>query len=129
MGPASASEASGHTTQPEWFPAVVELLRVRGYLTLSVKIGYELVLIVSGSAGEAAVIDLSQEPTSLWTDAWAGMRQVLPRVPVIAILPAGNTDETIMPEHGAVARVVSPVDAESLVGIVEHVLQNPSYSR
>jgi len=94
-----------------------------------VKIGYELVLIVSGSAGEAAVIDLSQEPTSLWTDAWTGMRQVLPRVPVIAILPAGNADETIMPEHGAVARVVSPVDAESLVGIVEHVLQNPSYSR
>jgi DNA-binding NtrC family response regulator len=129
MASANTSENTRHASQPEWFSTVVELLRLRGHLTLSVKIGYEFVLIVSGSTGEAAVIDLSSEPTSLWTDAWTGMRQVLPRVPVVAIVPEGGADDPAIAGQVAVTSVTSPVDPEELVAVIERILEHPSYTR
>lgn len=119
------TEGTGPPHQPPWLAQVTELLRVRGYLTLPVRIGYELVLIVSGPSGEAAIIDLSNEPSSLWNDAWAGMRQVLPRVPVIAVVPREDNGQFVLDEHVPVTRMTDPVDPERLVGAVEQLLSPP----
>jgi hypothetical protein len=99
------------------------MLRARGYLTLPVRIGYEFVLIVSGSLGEAAIIDLSNEPSSLWNDAWLGMRQVLPRVPVVAVVPKEGIEPFDLGEHVPVTRVTEPVDADQIVQAIEQLLQ------
>ena len=115
-------EGTSTSHQPAWLAPAIELLRVRGYLTLSVRIGYELVLIVSGPSGEAAIIDLSNEPTSLWNDAWAGMRQVLPRVPVVAVVPKEGIGEFILDVHVPVTRIAEPIEVDQLVRAVEQLL-------
>lgn len=116
-------EAAGQRPEPDWMPAAMEQFRVRGYLTLSVRIGYETVLIVSGSAGEAAIIDLSTDPTTVWTDAWAGMRQVLPRVPVVAVVPNEADADLALDEQAPVTRVNRPVATDALVKAVEQLLR------
>ena len=127
MSSPDSTDMTSSSHRPAWLDPVTELLRARGYLTLPVRIGYELVLIVSGSMGEAAIIDLSNEPTSLWNDAWLGMRQVLPRVPVVAVVPRERLEEFDLDEQVPVTRMTEPVDADQLVHAVEQLLQ-PSTS-
>ena len=62
-----------HGSEPGWYDEATEQFRARGYVTLSVKIGYDLVLIVSGPEGEAAIVDLTRHEGTLWNDAWAGI--------------------------------------------------------
>jgi len=103
----------------------VELFRLRGYITLFVHIGYELVLIVSGPSGEAAIIDLSHEPTSILNDSWSGMRQVLPRVPVVVVVPPQGADALAPDDQAPVTRITEPVQPEELVLAVEKLLKPP----
>ncbi len=117
--------AAGEAGHADWFHPVAEMFRVRGYVTLSVRIGYDLVLIVSGPAGEAAIIDLSEHTSSLWREAWAGMRQVLPRVPVVAIVPSTNDMGFDIDSRTPLTRVRSPVEPETLVQAVDQLLSPP----
>jgi hypothetical protein len=118
-------DAHGSQGQPSWFKPVAELFRVRGYLTLSVRIGYDTVLIVSGPGGEAAIVDLSRHPTSLWNDAWTGMRQVLPRVPVVAIVPESETATLDLDGRTPLIRISEPVQPEEVVRAVDQLLSSP----
>ena len=122
MASPSHTGSASQSDQPAWLMAAVELFRVRGYLTLFVRIGYELVLIVSGPSGEAAIIDLSHEPSSFWNDTWTGMRQVLPRVPVVVVISAHEPDEFALEDQVPVTRMTDPVEPEQLVRAVEHLL-------
>jgi len=112
----------GEAGHADWFRPVAEMFRVRGYVTLSVRIGYDLVLIVSGPAGEAAIIDLSEHNSSLWSETWAGMRQVLPRVPVVAIVPDSDEERLDVDSRAPITRLPLPVEPEELVRAVDQLL-------
>ncbi|HDS74335.1 MAG TPA: hypothetical protein ENN56_02240 [Firmicutes bacterium] len=100
----------------------VQALRAREYLTTYVRIGYELVLIVSGPTGEVAVIDLSHDAAAVWRDAWAGMRKVLPRMPVVAVV-CGDEYTEWEQEHAPVISVSNPESGDAVVQAVEKLLK------
>ncbi len=108
--------------EPRWLAETVQALRARDYLTTYVRIGYELVLIVSGPTGEVAVIDLSYDAAAVWRDAWAGMRQVLPRMPVVAVV-SGDEYTDLEQENVPVIPVSNPESGEAVVQAVEKLLQ------
>ncbi len=111
-----------HDGVPRWLSESVQLLRANGYITTFVRIGYELVLIVSGPAGEAAVIDLSHGSLRLWKDAWAGLRIVLPGMPVVCVIPAGEFEDLDQDEVPVIA-LSDPTDAEAVAQAIEELLQ------
>ena len=122
-GPTDMHDETG---QLRWLAQATESFRLRGYLTMRVRIGYELVLIVSGPTGEAAVIDLSGEARAHWQDVWDGMRQVLPRMPVVAVIPEGEDHDDHTSDYQApVIRIPDPPDPNQIVEAVERLLQAP----
>jgi len=102
----------------------IDLLRTRGYLTMNVRLGQEEVLIVSGPTGEAAVIDLTHGTDAHWRDAWVGVRQVLPRMPVVAVVP-DDDDPRAEDYQVPVITVPDPSDALRVVEAVEEILHPP----
>jgi len=125
MAASGPTEMNGQQDRPPWLLQIIEAFRLRGYLTMFVRIGYELVLIVSGPLGEAAIVDFSCEPRSLWKDAWTGMRQVLPRMPVVAVVPRGESEGLSPEDQVPLVRVADPVDPDKVIRAVEQLLRPP----
>ena len=121
-GPTDSNSEAGHLP---WLAEATEAFRLRGYLTMRVRIGYELVLLVSGPTGEAAVIDLSGEARAHWQDVWDGMRQVLLRMPVVAVVPVDEDDDQASDYQAPVIRIPHPPEAIRVVEAVERLLQAP----
>jgi hypothetical protein len=116
------TDIHGESSEPLWLSESVQLLRTNGYITTFVRIGYELVLIVSGPSGEAAVVDLSHGSLRLWKDAWAGLRVVLPGMPVVCVIPAGEFEDLDQNEVPVIA-LPEPAKAEQVAQAIEEVLQ------
>ena len=116
------------SSQPDWFTDAIEQFRARGYVTLSVRIGYDVVLIVSGPDGEAAIVDLSKHVDPVWREAWSGMRQVLPRVPVVVIMPEKGEWPASIDNRVPLTQLSEPIAADDLVRAVDQLLSTPNSS-